>query len=125
MTFKELKDLDYNDNLPLEFVLSDLLFKEKLSVDSVMSAYSKSMHKERHILDSKFNEACTNLAQILSGNFKGEHEEELYKRCVHTFNMSGHFPSHIYDFKYKYSKEDEKRLDEDCKRMYGIDLTEK
>jgi hypothetical protein len=122
MTYEEFKNLDYPDSYPMEFVLADLMFNRQLDFVKVSQIYTNSLEKERHKLNSRFNEACINLTQLLGKNFKGKHKSEAQKRAVHTFNLCPTLPHHIHDEDYGYTEEDKKYWDEFTKRMYGIDL---
>lgn len=127
MTNKELINLinAYPPQMPVEMVLSDLLYKGCMDVNIILASYTSSLERERHLLNNRFNEAAINLTQILSGNFRKKSEkEEVYKRAIHTFNLNKTLPAHIHDNQYGYTKEDEEKWDEFCKTMYGTDLKE-
>lgn len=114
---------NYSKSLPMEMVLSDLMFKGKLDTNTILLSYTSALEKERHILNSRFNEAAINLTQILSGNFKKkEQKEEVYKRAIHTYNLNKSIVPHIHDTKYGYTEEDEKKWDEFCETIYGVKL---
>ena len=116
LKFGDIKKMDYDDRLPFEFVLVDLLYKKLINVNEVLD-------KERHLNAMRFEEACTNLTQMLSGNFKKKEDKEtMHKRAIHTFNLSNSLPKHIYDAEYGYTEQDEKEWDEFCKLMYGTNL---
>jgi hypothetical protein len=70
----------------------------------------------------RFNEACTNLTQILGGNFKGKEKQKAIKRAIHTFNLNTTLVPHVHDAKYGYTGDDEKEWDDFCKLIYGTDL---
>lgn len=70
----------------------------------------------------RFNEACTNLTQILGGNFKGKEKKKAIKRAIHTFNLNTTLVPHVHDAKYEYTSEDEKEWDDFCKLIYGTSL---
>ena len=72
LTFGDIKKLEYNDNMPFEYVLVDLLYEKEIDVNFVLSCYTNALDRERHLNAMRFNEACTNLTQILGGNFKGK-----------------------------------------------------
>lgn len=122
LTFSDIKRMDYNDNLPFKYVLVDLLYKKVIDVNFVLSCYTEALDKERHLNAMRFNEACTNLTQILGGNFKGKDKEKAIKRAIHTFNLNKSIVPHIHDEKYGYTSYDEKEWDEFCKLIYGTDL---
>lgn len=125
LTFGSIKKMDYDDRLPFEFVLVDLLYKKMLDVNQVLTCYTEALDKERHLNAMRFEEACVNLTQILGGNFKKkEDKDSMLKRAVHTFNLSQSLPSHIHDSKYGYTEQDEKEWDGFCKSMYGTNLKE-
>ena len=88
LTFGDIKKMDYNDNLPFKYVLVDLLYKKLVDVNFVLSCYTEALDKERHLNAMRFNEACTNLTQILGDNFKGKEKEKAIKRAIHTFNLN-------------------------------------
>jgi len=114
---------NYSKSLPMEMVLSDLMFKGKLDTNTILLSYTSALEKERHILNSRFNEAAINLTQILSGNFKKkEQKEDVYKRAIHTYNLNKSIVPHIHDTKYGYTEEDEKKWDEFCETIYGVKL---
>ena len=123
LKFGDIKKMDYDDRLPFEFVLVDLLYKKLINVNQVLTCYTEALDKERHLNAMRFEEACVNLTQMLSRNFKKKEEKEaMYKRAIHTFNLSNSLPKHIHDSKYSYTEKDEKELDEFCKLMYGTNL---
>lgn len=124
LTFGDIKNMDYNDNLPLEYVLVDLLYKKMIDVNFVMSCYTNALDKERHLNAMRFNEACTNLTQILGDNFKGKEKQKAIKRAIHTFNLNTTLVPHVHDAKYNYTSEDEKEWDDFCKRIYETNLKE-
>lgn len=114
---------NYSKSLPMEMVLSDLMFKGKLDTNTILLSYTSALEKERHILNSRFNEAAINLTQILGDNFKKkEQKEDVYKRAIHTYNLNKSIVPHIHDTKYGYTEEDEKKWDEFCETIYGVKL---
>ena len=122
LRFGDIKKMDYNDNLPFKFVLIDLLYKKQIDVNFVLSCYTDALDKERHLNAMRFNEACTNLTQILGGNFKGKEKQKAIKRAIHTFNLNTTLVPHVHDEKYGYTSDDEKEWDEFCEMIYGTDL---
>lgn len=123
LKFGDIKKMDYDDRLPFEFVLVDLLYKKMIDVNQVLTCYTEALDKERHLNAMRFEEACVNLTQMLGGNFKKkEDKENMHKRAIHTFNLSNSLPKHIYDTEYGYTEQDEKEWDEFCKLMYGTNL---
>ena len=83
LRFGDIKKMDYNDNLPFKYVLVDLLYKRAIDVNFVLSCYTDAIDKERHLNAMRFNEACTNLTQILGGNFKGKEKQKAIKRAMY------------------------------------------
>lgn len=124
LTFGEIKKLDYHDSMPFEYVLVDLLYRKWIDVNSVLTSYTTALDKERHLNAMRFNEACTNLTQILGDNFKGKEKQKAIKRAIHTFNLNTTLVPHVYDKKYGYTGEDEEEWDEFCALMYGTNLKE-
>jgi hypothetical protein len=122
LTFGDVKKLEYNDNLQFKYVLVDLLYKKLIDVNFVLSCYTEALDKERHLNAMRFNEACTNLTQILGGNFKGNDRQKVIKRSIHTFNLNTTLVPHLLDKKYGYTKDDEKEWNKFCKLIYGTDL---
>ena len=123
LTFDDIKKMDYDDRLPFEFVLVDLLYKKLINVNEVLECYTEALDKERHLNTIKFEEACVNLTQMLSKNFKKKEDKEtMYKRAIHTLNLSNSLPKHIYDAEYGYTEQDEKELDDFCELIYGTNL---
>lgn len=123
LTFDDIKKMDYDDSLPFEFVLVDLLYKKLINVNEVLACYTEALDRERHLNAMRFEEACVNITQILSKNFKKKKDKEtVYKRAIHTFNLSNSLPKHIYDVEYGYTEQDEKEWDDFCESMYGINL---
>lgn len=123
LTFSDIKKMEYPDGISFENVLVDLLYKKLIDVNMVLTSYTNAIDKENHLNSMKFEEACVNLSQILSGNFnKKEDKENMLKRAIHTFNLTDFLPKHIYDGQYNYTEEDEKTFDELCKCQYGTDL---
>lgn len=120
LTFGIFKSMDYPDGLPFEYVLVDLLFKKQLNVNEILTAYSSAIEKENHINKMRFEEACANLGQILSGNFKTEEQKSaMMKHAVHTYNLSNSMATHVFDEQYNYTEEDEINWNEHCNRVYG------
>ena len=122
LTFGDIKKLGYNDNMPFGYVLVDLLYKKLIDVNFVLECYTTALDKERHLNAMRFNEACTNLTQILGGNFKGKEKKRAIKRAIHTFNLNTTLVPHVHDAKYEYTSEDEKKWDDFCKLIYGTNL---
>ena len=122
LTFGDIKKLGYNDNMPFGYVLVDLLYKKLIDVNFVLECYTTALDKERHLNTMRFNEACTNLTQILGGNFKGKEKKKAIKRAIHTFNLNTTLVPHVHDAKYEYTSEDEKEWDDFCKLIYGTNL---
>lgn len=125
LQYRDFKHLEYDDDLPMEIVLADLMFKGMLNTNTIMECYTMALERERHLNESKFEEACINLTQILSGNFKGKHKKAILKRAVHTFNLTRRLPKNIHNAQYEYTDEDKAYWDEVCKTLYGIDLEER
>lgn len=119
--FKAVLD-GYNELLPIEYALGDLMFRHKLKFLDAVYAYIDALEKERHIQNSRFCEASISLTQMLGGNFKGKHKEEMLKRAVHTFNLTTNLPRNIHNEKYGYTEEDKRYWDERMKELYGVDL---
>lgn len=123
LTFGQFKSMDYSDGLSFEYVLVDLLFKKQLNVNEILTAYSTAIEKENHINKKRFEEACFNLGQILSGNFKTEEQKStMMKHAVHTYNMSDSMPPHVFDEQYNYTEDDEAAWDQHCDRAYGYGI---
>lgn len=122
LKFGDIKKLEYNDNMPFEYVLVDLLYKKLIDVNFVLSCYTNAIDKERHLNAMRFIEACTNLTQILGDNFKGNERKKAIKRAIHTFNLNTSLVPHVHDAKYGYTDEDEKEWDDFCKLIYGTNL---
>lgn len=122
LKFGDIKKLDYDDNMPFELVLVDLLYKKTIDVNYVLSCYTNAIDKERHLNAMRFNEACINLTQILGDNFKGKEKQEAIKRAIHTFNLNTTLVPHVHDEKYDYTSDDEKKWDEFCEMIYGTTL---
>ena len=122
LTFGDIKKLGYNDNMPFGYVLVDLLYKKLIDVNFVLECYTTALDKERHLNAMRFNEACTNLTQILGGNFTGKEKKKAIKRAIHTFNLNTTLVPHVHDAKYEYTSEDEKEWDDFCKLIYGTNL---
>ena len=130
MEYKDFQNLDYLPSTPMEVVLSDLLFKHQIDVNTVLIAYTSALEKQRHIDYCKFEEACINLTQILSPNFKiikpecknQNYKVEAIKRAIHTLNHSQCLPRNVHNEEYGYTEEDKKQWDEFCKMHYGDDF---
>ena len=122
LKFKDFKNLEYPDMMPMREVLSDLLFKGILNPWEIIIPYTEALEKERHISFCKFEEACITLTQILGKNFKGKHKEGVIKRAIHIFNLTKTLVPHIHDEEHNYTEEDEKEWDEFFKLHYNIDL---
>lgn len=127
MTLKDFLKLieEYPGGMPIEYVLSNLMFRGQIDTNTILLSYTDALEKERSLLNNRFNEASLNLTQILCGNFKdSDQEQDVYKRAIHTLNINKFFPPHIYDKQYNYTSEDEKKWDEFCKSVYGTTLKE-
>ena len=122
LKYKDFKNLFYHDELPIEVVLSDLMYQGKLSTNTIMECYTDALNRERHLVNCKFEEACVNLTQLLSKNFKGKDKEKAIKRAIHTFNLSKTLPAHIHDHTYGYTSLDEDCWDNFCTEIYGTNL---
>lgn len=122
LKFGDIKKLEYNDNMPFEYVLVDLLYKKQIDVNFVLSCYTNAIDKERHLNAMRFSEACINLTQLLGDNFKGKDKKKAIKRAIHTFNLNTTLVPHVHDAKYGYTKDDEKEWDDFCKLIYDTDL---
>lgn len=122
LTFGDIKKMDYADEMSFKCVLVDLLYRKFINVNDVLTAYTNAIEKERNLSAMRFNEACTNITQLVCGNFKGNDKQEAIKRSLHTLNICKAFPPHIYDTMYGYTKEDEMRFDEHCEQIYGTNL---
>lgn len=122
LKFGDIKKLEYDDNMPFELVLVDLLYKKTIDVNYVLSCYTNAIDKERHLNAMRFNEACINLTQMLGDNFKGKEKQESIKRAIHTFNLNTTLVPHVHDEKYGYTSDDEKKWDEFCEMIYGTTL---
>ena len=121
MTYRDLQNLDYHPDLPVEFVLTDLLYKGKLDVNTVLSSYTKAIEMERTLSKSKFEEACVNIFQLLAKKKNGvDKDEDVEKRAVHTLNLSDSIRPHIYDGDFGYTDQDEKKWDEFTETVYGM-----
>ena len=122
LKFGDIKKMDYNDNLPFNFVLVDLLYKKMIDVNSVLSCYTEALDKERHLNTMRFEEACVNLTQMLGKFFRGKEKQKAIKRAIHTFNLNSSLVPHIHDKEYGYTSDDEKEWDEFCEMIYGTNL---
>ena len=122
MTYGEFKQLAYPDSWPMEYVLTQALLDGKIDILSVNNAYAKALETEKHTRKMRFEEACVNLTQILSGNYKGKDLKEVKQRAIHTLNMSETLPHNIYNKEYDYTDEDKKKWDEFCEMIYGTNL---
>ena len=122
LTFRDIKKLEYNDNMPFEYVLVDLLYQKEIDVNFVLSCYTNALDRERHLNTMRFNEACTNLTQMLGDNFKGDDRQKAIKRAIHTLNLNTTLVPHVHDAKYGYTSDDEKEWDEFCEMIYDTDL---
>ena len=118
--FLKVIDGNYPKHMPLEYVLADLMFKRELDVNTILASHTSALERERHLLSSRFNEAVINLTQMLDDKFANK--EDVYKRAIHTFNLNKTLVPHIYDKKYGYTEEDEKKWDDFCESLYGTNL---
>lgn len=120
--FGDIKKMDYPDGMPMNLVLADLMYKGLINTNYVMSCYTDAIERDRHLNTMRFEEACTNLTQILGGNFNGNDRQKAIKRAIHTFNLNTTLVPHVHDEKYNYTSEDEKEWDEFCEMIYGTNL---
>ena len=125
MKFGELKNLNYPDCMEVEQVLTDLFYNGQVSFLSAAVAYSNALERDRHDKESLFNEAACVITMALSGNWKGEHKEQLVKRAIHILNLNKTFPSNIYNEQYGYTSEDKKEWDEFMEMHYDYQEKEK
>lgn len=114
MKFGDFKNLNYPDDLPMEYALISAMFEGKISMIEITNAYTKALEKERRLSSMKFEEACLNIFSLLS---IGKKEEDI-KRAIHTFNLSKTLGKHSLDKKFKYTEEDEKMWDKLCLNIY-------
>ena len=120
LTFGQVKDMNYPSGMPFGAVLMDLLFKKMIDVNAVLSAYTEAIEKENHINKMRFEEACGNLCQILSGNFTTEEQKStMMKHAIHTYNMSNSLATHLFDEQYGSTEDDKAKWDEHCNTVYG------
>ena len=119
MTFKDFKNLEYPDAIPLEMVLADVLYKRLLDVTDVMCAYSRAVERDRDENKMRFEESCVCLTQHLSGNYTGKERDKLNKRMISILNKSETLPTHIWDEMYGYTEADEKEWADFYRRIYG------
>jgi hypothetical protein len=122
MTFEQFKNLDYRADTPLEYVLADVLYNQQLDINTVLSSYSHAIERDRQERKMRFEEACVNLTQLLSGNYRGKDLKDAQQRAIHTLDMSETFPHNIYHDKYDYTEETKKKWDEFCTMIYGMKL---
>lgn len=122
LRFIDFKRLDYPDDMPMNLVLADMMYKKQIDTNFILSCYTDALDKERRLNAMRFNEACVNLTQILGGNFNGDDRQKAIKRAIHTFNLNTTLAPHVHDEKYGYKSEDEKEWDDFCKLIYGTDL---
>ena len=119
MTFGEFKNLGYPSILPMEEALVKALLEGKINILEVNNTYSMALERERHDRKMRFEEACININQLLSGNYKGKDLKEVQQRAIHTLNMSETLPHNIYDKEYGYTEDDKKKWDEFYEMLYG------
>lgn len=122
LRFIDIKKMDYDDNMPFEYVLVDMLYKKLIDVNLVLTCYTNAIDIERNLNAMRFNEACTNLTQMLGDNFRGKEKQKAIKRAIHTFNLNTSLVPHVHDEKYGYTSDDEKEWDDFCKLIYGTNL---
>lgn len=122
LRFIDFKKLDYPDDMPMNLVLADMMYKGIIDTNFIMSCYTDAIERERHLNAMRFEESCVNLTQMLGGNFKGKDKEQAIKRAIHTFNLTKTLVPHVHDERHGYTLEDEKEWDEFCKTIYGTDL---
>ena len=119
MKFRDFQNLDYRPDDTMEFVLSDMLFKHQIDINTILLTYTNALEKERHIGHCKFEEACVNITQLISKNFKKKDRLEAIKRAIHTRNFSKCLPKNVHNSDYDYTEEDKKSWDEFCELHYG------
>ena len=125
MTYKDFKNLEYQDNLPMEYVLADVFYKGLVDFQTAFIAYTSALERERRKKTNLFIEAATVLQMWLSGNWKKkEDKEKLSKRAIHITNLNGTFPKNIYNAQYGYTDEDKAYWDEFTKMHYGDDFND-
>ena len=122
LRFIDFKNLDYPDSMSMNIVLADLMYRGLIDTNYIMSCYTASIERDRHLNAMRFEEACINLTQMLGSNFRGKHKEEAIKRAIHTFNITKTLVPHVHDEDYGYTEEDEAKWDDYCKTLYGTDL---
>ena len=122
MKFIDFKHLDYPDDMPIEDILSDLMYKKQINVNTILLSYTNAIERENHINYMRFEEACVNITQLLGKHFKGEDKIEAIKRAIHTFNLNHSLVKYVHDKQYNYTKEDEDKWDRFCRLIYGTTL---
>lgn len=118
MTFGDFKNLQFDDRLPMELVLSICLYQGRIDINEVLTAYTRALEQERIESKMRFEEACVTMSMKLCGNFTGKHEE-VNKRMIHIYNKTKTLAKNVFNSKYGYTKEDEQHFDELCKNIYG------
>lgn len=126
MEYKDFQNLPYDPSTKMEVVLSDLLFNRQIDVNTILVAYTSALEKQRDIDYCKFEEACTNITQLLSPAFKiinptykkKDYKVDAIKRAIHTLNFSKTLPQNVWNSEYGYTEEDEKEFDEFCDLHY-------
>ena len=125
MTYKDFKNLNYPDAMPMESVLADVFYKGLVDFQTASIAYTSALERERRKKNCRFIEAATVIQMWLSGNWKKkEDKEKLSKRAIHITNLNDTFPKNIFNAQYGYTDEDKDYWDKFTKMHYGDDFNE-
>lgn len=126
MTYKELQNLDYHPDLPVEYVLTDLLYHGKIDVNTILSSYTKAIEMERALSKTKFEEACINIFLMLNRKKdKTDEHVEDDKRAIHILNLSDSIKHGTYNECFGYTEQDKDMWDKFTESIYGMKLDEK
>lgn len=125
-TFRDFKNLDYPEELPLEYILIDLMYKGDIDVNFILSTYSKAIEKDRKLQESRYHEACTSMFPFIIDKRRKKKfsEQELsdINRAIHILDISNSFNIDNYKELFGYTDADEKEWDNFCITLWGSNL---
>lgn len=116
MNFGQLKKLDYNDNMPIEQVLEDLMFKGDLDYVVLSMMYTQALEKKKNIADARFIESATCNNILLS---KRNPSIEDKKRALHIGMQCKNMNWDELKTKLNYTPQDNYDLAQLCETLYG------
>ena len=82
----------YFKELPIHYLLVELLKKKIIQPSAIIDAYSDLLNHKLMVAESHYEDACVTALQMESGNFSGDKEKEVLDRFYYNASFSRHFP---------------------------------